>query len=304
VTSDQLHQPDKHPEWNESYYFNLYDKDKDVCAFMRIGLKPNRKQKDVFCFFLLPDGTVAGIRDDVPMLDAKLEVKGLNFECLEDERVWNLTYKGNMPSFTGRKARQSYVEFSFKFEGINKMFDYRECVRGTQSEMTAEAVTSEHVEQFGRLRGRLSTGITELDINALGERDHSWGIRDWNAPKLWIWMTAQFGEDCAFNLTKLVMDSGEIDAGFVYLDGRNRAIGKASVQTDYFATGGPKGFRVTLFERWGAWHAASGNTARTAELPFATGDGRAVSVMYENLVKFSFKGRPGYGIAEYLIRKT
>ena len=32
-------------EWNESFYFNLYDKENDICVFMRIGLKPNKDER-------------------------------------------------------------------------------------------------------------------------------------------------------------------------------------------------------------------------------------------------------------------
>ena len=35
-------------DWNESYYFNLFDPKQGVTGFMRIGNKPNRNEKSVF----------------------------------------------------------------------------------------------------------------------------------------------------------------------------------------------------------------------------------------------------------------
>ncbi|MFA5313124.1 MAG: hypothetical protein WC375_07415, partial [Methanomassiliicoccales archaeon] len=58
---DIIHEAGEQKDWNESFYFNFYDRGNDLTGFMRIGLVPNKKEKTVFCFLMLPDGSVAGI---------------------------------------------------------------------------------------------------------------------------------------------------------------------------------------------------------------------------------------------------
>jgi hypothetical protein len=99
------------------------------------------------------------------------------------------------------------------------------------------------LEQFGRVKGTLTVGTQEYALDGLGERDHSRGVRDWNAPKMWIWLTCQFSEKSALNVTKLVMDAGAVDAGFIYSDGENLAVTKA---TSWDANDEPKGLEMSL----------------------------------------------------------
>ncbi len=76
VDSDIVHEFGSHVEWNESFYFNFYDRSSDVCGFMRIGLKPNKNEKSIFCFLLMPDGDIIGFKGESPYTDPGLSVNG------------------------------------------------------------------------------------------------------------------------------------------------------------------------------------------------------------------------------------
>jgi hypothetical protein len=39
-------------------------------------------------------------------------------------------------------------------------------------------------------------------------------------------------------------------------------------------------------------------------LPFPSRDGKKLTVMHEALVEYTFNGQKGYGMAEYLVRKS
>ena len=59
--------------------------------------------------------------------------------------------------------------------------------------------------------------ISEVfEIEALGERDLSRGVREWGSPKMWMWINSEFSHDEAFNITKLSVEEGDIDAGYFY----------------------------------------------------------------------------------------
>ena len=56
--------------------------------------------------------------------------------------------------------------------------DYMDCVDEKETEMSSN-VASEHYEQFGKATGRIEIDDESFDIEALGERDLSLGIRAW-----------------------------------------------------------------------------------------------------------------------------
>lgn len=300
-TTDVIHEFGSHEEWNESFYFNFYDRGQDICGFMRIGLKPNKKEKHVFCYLMMPDGNIVGLKDQAVMENNDLDALGLKFTKLEDEKRWKLDFEGELPKMH-KEGEKEKVSFALDFVAVNKVYDYRESVSG-EKEKIASAVASEHLEQFGKYTGKLSVGSKIYDVTGMGERDHSWGVRDWHAPKMWVWITAQFDEDFAFNLTKLYMERGEVDAGFIYMDGKNVPIIRADIVTEYNRDGSPNTVYMALHDKEGDVHGAKAVVRHKVILPMAVKDGKVLSIMHETLAKFTLDDDMGFGIVEYLLRK-
>ena len=121
MDTDIVHHKGSHIEWNESFYFSFYDKKNDICAFMRIGLKPNKPLKNMFCFFMLPDGSYIGLKDDDKYENDILSAKSLTFNKIQPEKKWNLTFDGKLLNFSNKKSVD--VSFNFGFESLNKIFD-------------------------------------------------------------------------------------------------------------------------------------------------------------------------------------
>lgn len=300
---DVLHPFGKHADWNESFYFNFYDREKDYCAFMRIGLKPNKDEKNMFCFFLSPDGHVIGTRDMEPFTDSQLKVKGLKFERIVPDKEWRLEYSGSMRHTVGSEIQRRDVSFDLTFRSLNKVFDYRNCASG-YSDVVAQVAPAEHTEQFGRIEGTATIGAKTVTLSGLGERDHAWGTTDWIAPATWIWLSCQFSERLAFNLTKLMIGKEIVDAGFIHIDGENRPIIKADIFSEFNEGGGPKSLKALLMEGNGKIHEVEATVMRTAKVPFSRSIEKSVSVMFETLAKYRMGGETGYGIAEYLVRES
>ena len=303
LETDKIHPFGKHADWNESFYFNFYDKENDYCGFMRIGLKPNKDEKNMLCFFLSPEGHLIGARDVEPFADSQLKVKGLKFERMVPDKEWRLEYGGSMKHTRGSEIQRRDVSFNLTFKAINKVFDYRESSSG-YSDLVAKVSPAEHTEQFGRIEGTATIGTKTISISGLGERDHAWGTTDWIAPSTWIWLSGQFSEKLAFNFTKLVIGKDIVDAGFIYMDDVNKPIVKVDVTTRFNKSGGPISLKTWLMETDGKMHEIDATILRTARLPFAGSIEKTVSVMYETLAKYRMGDETGYGIAEYLVRES
>lgn len=299
--TDGIHAFGEHPQWSESFYFNFYDRAKDLCGFMRIGLKPNISAKEMFCYFMMPDGSVVGLMETVLFDAPTLNAKGLRFDMLEPEKRWRVTFLGGMERTTERKARKSHVELDLQFDALNEVFDYRSCV-SERGEQLSRRVAAEHLEQVGRLKGRLSTGLDEFEIDGLGERDHSWGVRDWGAPKAWTWLTCQFSESHALNLTRLVMDEGTVDAGFVFEGGRNIPVVRADFNVNMDFGKNPMSFDMMLHDSEGNDHKVFGSVVKRVGVHFKSAGGSSAATMNETLARYTLKGKNGYGIAEFLSR--
>jgi hypothetical protein len=303
VETDIIHEQGEQKNWNESFYFSFYDRGNDICGFMRLGLKPNKNEKMLFCFFMMPDGSLVGTKESVEFDGATLNAKGVTFTKVEDEKVWNLTFDGELPSHSKGEDSVVKVKFDLRFEGANPMFNYRDCVTADK-EALAASVASEHLEQMGKVLGQLVVGDREYYVKGLGERDHSWGERDWTAPRAWVWLTCQFNEGCGFNVTKLYMDKGEIDAGFLYMDGENLPLVKVDMVTEYDADGSPNTLFMAMYDKDGVVYGVKGEVKKKTIMEFK-GENDRGSIMFETLARYRMDDGEdvGYGIAEYLFRK-
>ena len=270
-----------------------------MCGFMNIDLKPNMSVKEMSCYFMMPDGSVVGLSDSIPFDRPTLEAKGLRFEMFEPEKRWMIGFVGGMERTTERKMKKSHVELELEFTALSEVFDYGSRVSG-QGERVPGRADSENLTQVGRLKGRLYTGLDEFKIDALGDRNHSWGVTDWTIPKSWTRLSCQFSESHALNLTRLVMDEGTTDAGFVFLDGRNIPVGMVELNVNMDFDRNPKSFDMTLHDDEGNAHKVFGSTMKRVGVHFKSHDGRSMVTMNETLTRYTIAGKNGYGIAGFL----
>lgn len=302
MNTDTMHGFGNQLDWSESFYFSLYDKENDILSFMRIGIKPNRRTKEFFCFFIMPDNTLMGkMGHEGYALFPSFSASGLTFSIIKPEKAWRLSFDGELPRVGGESKNPAPASFELIFETLNPVFDYRECVSGEKEDIS-KTVASEHLEQFGKITGRLAIDGKEYRINGLGERDHSWGVRQWNAPKMWAWLNCQFNEKCAMNVTKLVMGEVEIDAGYFFDGAANRPLVKVGLETEFAKDGSPDSLKLSLTDKEGKVYSVDAVVTKKAVLPFRSPDGKVLSLMHETLGRYSMGDMTGYGIVEYLIR--
>jgi len=307
MNTDILHSPGKHKQWNESFYFNWYDQKQKICSFTRIGLTPNTGQKNMFLFFMFPQRKKLGMRKNESLGELPseknliLNVDELSFTRKEPEKEWHLSYDGTLVDPYQEHNASVPVQFDIDFVGLHPIFNYRDCPLSKVQEKLSQNVASEHLEQYGKITGTLTVADEHYEINALGERDHSWGVRNWTDPKRWVWLTCQFNKDLAFNITKLTVAEGDIDAGFVHVNKRTLPIKKVSIDTAYSKHNEPILFTLSMTTTTNETFDVQASVKDKIHVPFQNGKNK--SMMYENLAKYTYKNNIGYGIAEYLIKQ-
>ena len=111
------------------------------------------------------------------------------------------------------------------FEAHTPAFDYHR-----DGAKLAASMTGAHFEQTGQVTGWTSFGGKRHEIRAFGQRDKSWGVRDWDRLEGWSWISGQFGADLSFNVMQTIEGGKPLDNGFVFRDGANHAIERAAIE--------------------------------------------------------------------------
>lgn len=281
------------PEWNISYYFNLYDQKNDVTAFMRIGSKPNKDEKSVF-LFVIDKGRVYGLRNAVPCDEDRRSCSGLTFA--EENGVWRITYGGPLFDFASGEPKPVASSLDIIWKPVNPLMDYHDCVDARGAELSAKTA-SEHFEQFGDVSGSIVIGDAKYDLDATGERDFSEGVRDWGSPKMWLWLNSVYGKDKAFNATKLSTQMGDVDAGYVGTESSNDPVVKIDIDIGYNGPL-PANYSMKMHCKSGAEYGVEAKILHCAQLPM---QGSKDMMLVETISETVMEGRTGYGIAEFLV---
>lgn len=274
--------------WSDSLYFNFFCETGELAGFTRIGVLGNAGRVNAG-FLALREGTpIAGmVAADAALQGGnwdELEVQGLRYRMIEPLARWRV----DLDSPTGRA--------SLEFEALAPAFDYSDCPVRLPAE-----VASRHYEQHCRVHGWIEApGGARHEVAGFGQRDHSWGIRDWGGVRSWRWLQAIFGEDLAFNVFSVERRSGEtLTSGYVYEAGASRAIVRASIQTSY-ETGGQvqKAVSLRIEDAGGAERLITAE--RFGLVPIAI-EGTTVN---EGLFRWRLGERTGLGVYELLYQAS
>ncbi len=279
----------KNSEWNESYYFNFHDRKNELTALMRLGNKVNKNEKSMF-FYLISPQLSLGMKSESFLDDQPLHMAGLSFQELESGK-WRLKYKGSLFDQLKRKFK---VKMDVNWQALNPIMDYRECVDERQVKLSSK-VASLHYEQFGKAQGEIEIEAEKFQIEGLGERDFSQGVREWGSPRMWMWINSQFSSKEAFNITKLCVEEGEIDAGYFYNQESNQPLIRAEIKVEYDKNL-PSKFSLLLEDKKGTTYPVEGEIIQLAMIPVDEN-----MVLLETLSQYEWEGKLGYGVAEFLV---
>ena len=238
---------------------------------------------------------IAGIKLETPCDDKPLNIAGLNYKETTTGK-WKLKFDGSIFDPRAEVLKEFKVKMDITWEVLNPVMDYVDCVDQKQTEISSN-VASEHYEQFGKATGTVKIDDEVFEIEAQGERDLSRGVREWGSPKMWMWINSEFSRDEAFNITKLSVDEGDIDAGYFYTGSANHPLTKSDIDLK-FNNGIPSTFKMNLFDKKGSQYSVDGEVIRFGMVPVDE-----KMILIETISKYDWDGKEGYGVAEFLVGK-
>jgi pyruvate,water dikinase len=168
-------------------------------------------------------------------------------------------------------------------------------------------LASHHVEQSGDWRGTLALDGRPGPFEGTGSRDHSWGLRDWDAADHWRLFTFRVG-DIGVHALAVAARGRLVEGGFLSRGGDLRAVTRVEYAAER-AEGRVCGFQLEL------WTGAeslrvSGEVLRTIRVPVQL-ERRAWRhlagkpyrlALDEQFTRYALGGAHGYGMAEFTTR--
>lgn len=324
---DLAHPVEGDEAWSESYYFNAYDPQTDTGFFTRIAVRPNEGTIDSHFALWTPDGDVAHLRHVAPcheMVERAFEVGPVRYDLETPLQRWRIRAEGDaiLQRLDGSgEIGVLPIAADVEFEALTPAVgvDGQGRARGSESSTAAGGTVGKgHFEQAGRWTGWVeAAGDRRVLGDARGNRDKSWGPRDWGGPTMWRWFSINIGGSTYGDGVHLggirigARDADDLHRGWIWRDGEHRSIDRWDVRTEVAADGSTQRVvHLQVHDRTGAVTHLRGELLRVAPLPRRQGD--TVTLINEGLTRWSLLGGPevdeepvdvvgvGYGIAEYL----
>ncbi|MGE0625225.1 MAG: hypothetical protein AB7O54_21655 [Pseudomonadales bacterium] len=245
---DYMHPLEAAENFNESMYFNVFDRERGIGGWFRLANRPNEGRGEMTCCIYLPDGRIGFMfrrpeRRDNEALDGG----GMTFTVVEPHKKLTVTYRGKLcllsnpqemsdPAAAFKNNPVVEAQIDLAFDGVSPMFG-GEPVNPDGSPIQQDAAASfarGHTEQHTRGKGTIRVGDESFAIDGLGLRDHSWGPRYWQAIHWYRWLPMNFSEDFAMMVSITCQPGAEPRAGGMVLkDGKYITIRDAKIETIY-----------------------------------------------------------------------
>ena len=173
-----------HPYWRESYFFDIHDPagEGDV-VFFTMAHYPARQHMDSLQMGRVGGTQLIGLKDRPDDGDPHTTaLPGVRIEVVEpweQVRLW-------------ADPAECEIGLDLTFTARTLPYGLR---RGTMRAGDDVVWDQSHILQSGRYTGTFTAGGTTREVDGwIGQRDHSWGIRDHGRCPLWIWFQIQLDD--------------------------------------------------------------------------------------------------------------
>jgi hypothetical protein len=223
--------------WRESFFFNWHDASGKIAGTTTIGIRPNQHRYEGLAMFFI-EGRVLFFHTQGPLQsdDNLHSVPGLAYTMEEPLQQWRV--KVGADCFEVEKQGTFsqgtiQVDCNLSFIAINPAYTFPE------HGLTEMGIAAGHYEQCGRFRGNVSVGREVYQVNGLGFRDHSWGVRDLQKAGNLVSLFAQFRDDFTVNAAWGKVDDREMSLGYVWCDRKNNPVTNVQVSVEDSSLGLP-----------------------------------------------------------------
>jgi len=262
---DELpHVAGMHADWQESVVIYVWDAENKCYVFFRIGHEPHQGENGMTALWanIWVPGQYYKYYDALPLRD-------------EDRLPNGFGGGGKGASYTYKNGKHHWsihdgdISADLVMDDNHPPFDFFPAWHNLGE------VASNHIEATGKVSGKIVfKGKTYVMKNAVGHRDHSWGVRKWESMHTHRWAPAIFGPDFVTHAVGMIgPDRTLTQFGYVIRDGKLYVPKKTSV--------------ACLIE-------ADGLTNRGGVVNYSMESGEQLEVVYWNIVPSALSFHRGY----------
>jgi hypothetical protein len=197
AADEALHAAGPEPLWNESWYFDFAAADGSVGGYVRLGLYPNWDRAWYWACVVRPGQPAVLLADNFAPLPAPgatavdTERYTADHEIITPLQSARVSLTGTGAALTDpadaygdlAAAEPAAIGLDLTWTTAGGVYPYKDLPR---------------YEIPCRVAGRVTAGQDEIEIDGSGERDHSWGERDWWQVS-WLWTSGRLGDGTAFH---------------------------------------------------------------------------------------------------------
>lgn len=276
------------PHWSDSLYFNAWDPATGTFLMTRMAVRPNEGVRTAGMLVWL---------DGVPAWGYGRDLEG------QPTSDWDVMAMGGM-TYRMDQALQRWLvqlhdgddQVHLRFEGVTPCVDY-----GTE---VPRAWAWGHYEQTCRVVGDLHVAGRRIAFDGWGQRDHSWGDRDWAGLREWHWVTGFLLDPAdgslrrSFNVFEATQADGTVSQHGYLADGDEvHPVGAVQRDTDETASRAPQSCNLAVTGEHDRVVEITG-LAAASEVPVRPHAGD--TVVHEVPMRFRSDGLEGFGVYELL----
>jgi hypothetical protein len=229
---ERIHSFGQDALWRESLFFNWHDAGGEIASTVTIGIRPNQHHYEGMAMFFVK-GRVLFFHTQGPLQsnDNLYSVPGLSFVMEKPLQRWRVEVDARFFEVekTGTSSKETIeLDCHLAFDAVNPAYTF------PKQGLAELGIAAGHYEQCGRFRGDVSVGGKVYEVNGLGFRDHSWGVRDIQKAGDIVSLFAQFADDFTVNAALGKASGQEMVIGYIWHDGKNNPVTgmHASVEAD------------------------------------------------------------------------
>ena len=229
------HEPGPEPLWNESWYFDAISDDGELGFYHRIGRLPNTDACLLTTCIVRPGEPAIMLVDaSAPLPPADDEAQAVTAEaakashrCVQPLQRFRVEVDGTAAAYADHSAPlrkevgepvEIAVDLTWETDGVP--YQWRLATR---------------YEIPCRVRGTVRCGEESFELSGPGQRDHSWGARDWWAGD-WMWSALHL-DDGTHTHAVSVPTYPDFGVGYIQRDGQLTELASVS-STEQIAPNG------------------------------------------------------------------
>jgi hypothetical protein len=243
---EDRHQASGETWFNESWYFDFSQAD-GTGGYVRLGLYPNQRMAWFWAYLVTPEEGLIVVRDhEIPLpkgdaLEVRADSLWAELVCETPMEHWGLGMEAfgvrldePVDAYRGEIGERLPVGLDLEWEAVTPVYDYP----------YPDGHLGAHYEHAGIVHGELLIGSDRIPFEGRGERDHSWGERDWWQFG-WHWTAFQIGQALAVNFVQ--PEGSDLALGAVWRVGDEvEPVTAARVETHFGAHGIPTAARYVI----------------------------------------------------------